>query len=70
MGQSAEPFYTSKVKDRTGLSISPTFTDLQRQHQAPGTFSYQMKITVEREMMESIRKLKLFHLAVSESFWL
>ena len=27
------------------------------------------QITVEREMMESIRKLKQFHLAVSESFW-
>ena len=67
MGQSAELFYTSQVKDRTGLSISPTFTDLQ--HHQPGTFSYEMKITVEREMMESIRKLKLFHLAVSESSW-
>ena len=27
------------------------------------------QITVEREMTESIRKLKQFHLAVSESFW-
>ena len=68
VGQSAEVFYAAQVKDRTGLIITPTFTDLQQQHQ-PGTFSYEMKITVEREMMESIRKLKLFHLAVSESSW-
>ena len=54
------------MKDRTGLSISHTFTDLQQQ---PGTFSYEMKIIVEREMMESIRKLKQFHLAVSEGSW-
>ena len=68
VGQSAEVFYAAQVKDRTGLIITPTFTDLQQQHQ-PGTFSYEMKITVEREMMESIRKLKQFHLAVSESSW-
>ena len=68
MGQSAEVFYAAQVKDRTGLIITPTFTDLQQQHQ-PGTFSYEMKITVEREMMEKIRKLKLFDLAVSESSW-
>ena len=67
-GQSAEEFYAAQVKDRTGLIISPTFTDLQ-QHQQPGTFSYEMKITVEREMMEKIRKVKQFHLAMSESSW-
>ena len=48
----------------TGLTITPT--DIQHQ---PGIFSFQMKITVEREMMESIRKLKQFHLAVNESSW-
>ena len=54
------------MKDETGLAISPTITDLQQQ---PGTVSFEMKMTVEREMMESIRKLKQFHLAVSESSW-
>ena len=58
------------MKDRTGLSIRPTTasTDLNLQHQ-PGTFTYEMKITVEREMMESIRKLQQFHLTVSGSSW-
>ena len=58
------------MKDRTCLSIRPTTasTDLNLQHQ-PGTFTYEMKITVEREMMEMIKKLAEFHLAVSESSW-
>ena len=66
-GKSPEEFYAAQVKDETGLIITFTITDLQ--HQQPGTFSYEMKMTVEREMMESIRKLKQFHLAISESSW-
>ena len=65
-GQSAEEFYSTQVKELTGLAITPTFTDL---HLQPGTFSFQMKITVEWEMMESIRKLEKLHLAVADSYW-
>ena len=53
------------MKELTGLNINPTFTD---QHQ-PGTFNFQMKITAEREMMESIRKLEKLHLFVANSYW-
>ena len=61
-------FYSSQVKDQTGLTISPSFIDHHLHHQ-PGTFSYEIKITVEREMMEKIRKLKMFHETVSGSSW-
>ena len=65
-GQSAEEFYSAQLKELTGLTISPTFTDLTL---PPGTFSFQMKITVEWEMMESIRKMERLHLAVADSYW-
>ena len=61
-------FYSSQVKDQTGLTISPSFIDHHLHHQ-PGTFSYEIKITVEREMMEKIRKLKMFHKSVKDSSW-
>ena len=67
-GQSAEKFYAAQVKDQTGLSISPLTTDLNSQ-QEPGTFSFEMKITVERDMMEMIRKLEKFHQVVTDSTW-
>ena len=57
-------FYSSQVKDQTGLTISLSFTDT-----FSDTFSYEMKIGVEREMMEKIRKLKMFHETVSGSSW-
>ena len=52
------------MKDQTGLTISPSFSDT-----FSDTFSYEMKIGVEREMMEKIRKLKMFHETVSGSSW-
>ena len=36
---------------------------------ASGIFSYEMKITVEREMMESIRKAKTLQLAFTDTDW-
>ena len=55
------------MKDLTGLTISPSFTD---HHTEPGgNFSFEMKITVEREMLKSIKKLKTLHHQAADSYW-
>ena len=56
------------MREQTGLSIIPVHTDLNLQQEL-GTYSYEMKITVERDMMEMIRKLEKFHQVVTDSTW-